>query len=96
MKFGGTNMKRKLVFLSTLEATKAAVDIINLYFDKGYEIEEILDADCGYYIFLILNDNEKYKYNIFDFKEVKYPLIEEKKEEIQTWVASNTNQVKTN
>ena len=89
-------MKRKLVFLSTLEATKAAVDIINLYFDKGYEIEEILDADCGYYIFLILNDNEKYKYNIFDFKEVKYPLIEEKKEEIQTWVASNTNQVKTN
>ena len=62
-------MKRKLVFLSSLEATKEAVDSINSYFDKGYEIEEILDADCGYYIFLILNGNEKY--NLFDFKEVK-------------------------
>lgn len=78
-------MKRKLVFLSSLEATKEAVDSINSYFDKGYEIEKILDADCGYYIFLVLNDNGKY---LFDFKEVKYPLIEEKVKWTQTSTTS--------
>ena len=85
-------MKRKLVFLSSLEATKEAVDSINSYFDKGYEIEEILDADCGYYIFLILNGNEKY--NLFDFKEVKYPLIEENKEmPDEHWYRTSTKDV---
>ena len=67
-------MKRKLVFLSALEATKEAVDSINSYFDKGYEIEEVLDADCGYYIFLVLKGDENYKYtHKFDLSDSKYP-----------------------
>lgn len=90
-------MKRKLVFLSALEATKDAVDSINSYFDKGYEIEEILEADCGYYIFLVLKANEKYKYlHNIDLSDTRYPLIEEKKEPAQTWVTSNTKGVKFN
>lgn len=82
-------MKRKLVFLSSLEATKEAVDSINSYFDKGYEIEEILDADCGYYIFLVLKGNENYKYtHKFDLSDSKYPLIEEKVKWTQTSTTS--------
>lgn len=82
-------MKRKLVFLSSLEATKEAVDSINSYFDRGYEIEEILDADCGYYIFLILKGNENYKYaHKFDLSDSKYPLIEEKVKWTQTSTTS--------
>ena len=82
-------MKRKLVFLSSLDATKEAVDSINSYFDKGYEIEEILDADCGYYIFLVLNGNENYKYtHKFDLSDSKYPLIEEKVKWTQTSTTS--------
>ena len=90
-------MKRKLVFLSSLEATKEAVDSINSYFDKGYEIEEILDADCGYYIFLVLKGNENYKYlHNIELSDSKYPLIEEKKEPAQNWVRSSTNDIKLN
>ena len=85
-------MKRKMVFLSALEVTKEAVDSINSYFDKGYEIEEILDADCGYYIFLVW---DTYRH-MFDFSDSKYPLIEEKKDSAQSWVKSNTNDVKLN
>ena len=82
-------MKRKLVFLSSLDATKEAVDSINSYFDKGYEIEEILDADCGYYIFLVLKGNENYKYtHKFDLSDSKYPLIEEKVKWTQTSTTS--------
>lgn len=82
-------MKRKLVFLSSLEATKEAVDSINSYFDRGYEIEEILDADCGYYIFLVLKGNENYKYtHKFDLSDSKYPLIEEKVKWTQTSTTS--------
>ena len=82
-------MKRKLVFLSSLEATKEAVDSINSYFDKGYEIEEILDVDCGYYIFLVLKGNENYKYtHKFDLSDSKYPLIEEKVKWAQTSTTS--------
>ena len=82
-------MKRKLVFLSSLEETKEAVDSINSYFDRGYEIEEILDADCGYYIFLVLKGNENYKYtHKFDLSDSKYPLIEEKVKWTQTSTTS--------
>ena len=82
-------MKRRLVFLSALEATKDAVDSINSYFDKGYEIEEILEADCGYYIFLALKGNEKYKYlHNIDLSDSKYPLIEEKVKWTQTSTTS--------
>ena len=91
MKFGGTNMKRKLVYLPN-EYSKDVVDNINGYFDKGYEIEDIFNANEGIYILLVLKGNHKY------VKNYEYPLtlIEENKEDLQTWVTSNTNQVKTN
>ena len=46
-------MKRKLVFLSALEATKEAVDSINSYFDKGYEIDQVIINGMEY----IINNN---------------------------------------
>ena len=85
------NMKRKLVYLPN-EYSKDVVDNINGYFDKGYEIEDIFNANEGIYILLVLKGNHKY------VKNYEYPLtlIEENKEDLQTWVTSNTNQVKTN
>ena len=75
-KNGGFVMRRKLIFLSLTEESKDGVDNINAYFDKGYEIEKILDADCGYYIFLVLNNCGNYKYAI-DLEDYKSTLIEE-------------------
>ena len=82
-------MKRKLVYLPN-EYSKDVVDNINEYFDKGYEIEDVFHANEGIYILLVLMGNYKY------VKDFEYPLtlIEEKKEDLQTWVTSNTNQVK--
>jgi hypothetical protein len=90
-KFGGMNMKRKMIYLPN-EYSKDVVDNINGYFDKGYEIEDVFNANDGIYIILVLKGNHKY------VKNYEYPLtlIEEKKEDLQTWVTSNTNQVKTN
>ena len=48
------NMKRKLVYLPN-EYSKDVVDNINGYFDKGYEIENIFNANEGVYILLVLN-----------------------------------------
>ena len=82
-------MKRKLIFLSS-EYSKDVVDLINGYFEKGYEVERILDADCGYYIFLILKDCDNYKYSKkhssdnFSYRN----LIEE--DNIPTWVETTT------
>jgi hypothetical protein len=88
-KFGGMNMKRKMIYLPN-EYSKDVVDNINGYFDKGYEIEDVFNANEGIYILLVLKGNHKY------VKNYEYPLtlIEEKKEDLQTWVTSNTNQVK--
>lgn len=86
------NMKRKLVYLPN-EYSKDVVDNINEYFDKGYEIEDVFHANEGIYILLVLKGNYKYVKD-FELSDCRYPLIEEKKEEIQTWVTSNTNQVK--
>ena len=93
-KFGGMNMKSKFVYLPN-EYSKDVVDNINGYFDRGYEIEDVFNANEGIYILLVLKGNHKYVKD-FDLSDCKYPLIEEKKEGIQTWVTSNTNQVKTN
>lgn len=87
-------MKRKLIFLSSLEYSKDVVDRINGYFDKGYEIEDILDADCGYYILLVLKCIEKYKFALSDSKFDFNKLIEEdKKPTKQNWVTSNTDNI---
>jgi hypothetical protein len=81
-------MKSKLVFLPSIY-NKDIVDGINIYFDKGYVIEDILNADCGYYILLILKGNENYnntsKYVLSDLKP---NLIEENN---QKWIKSTTS-----
>ena len=88
-------MKRKMVYLPN-EYSKDVVDNINGYFDKGYEIENIFNANEGVYILLVLKDKYKYATN-FDSSNCSYTLIEEeKKKGVPTWVTSITNQVKTN
>ena len=89
-------MKRKLVFLSALEHSKDVVETINEYFNKGYEIEKILEADCGYYVFLVFNNCGNYKYAI-DLADYKSTLIEEinlKKE--HDWNVTTTTDVLPN
>lgn len=86
------NMKRKLVYLPN-EYSKDVVDNINGYFDRGYEIEDVFNANEGIYILLVLKGNENSKY-MFDFKEVKYPLIEEKKVmPDESWCRTSTKDV---
>jgi hypothetical protein len=84
-------MKRKLVYLPC-EYSKEMVDAINLYFDKGYELEDIFNADNGYYMLLVLKDNENYSYTHVD-KFEKSNLIEEKYEPIGKWVKTSTNDI---
>jgi hypothetical protein len=87
-------MRRKLVFLPSTHS-KTVVETINGYFNKGYEIEDILNADDGYYLFLYLKNNECYSYKCvknFDSIDDKQELIEE----VQTWVSSNTQDIKPN
>ena len=88
-------MKRKMVYLPN-EYSKDVVDNINGYFDKGYEIENIFNANEGVYILLVLKDKYKYATNS-DSSNYSYTLIEEeKKKGVPTWVTSITNQVKNN
>ena len=84
-------MKRKLLYLPC-EYSKEMVDAINLYFDKGYELEDIFNADNGYYMLLVLKDNENYSYTHVD-KFEKSNLIEEKYEPIGKWVKTSTNDI---
>lgn len=89
-------MRRKLIFLSLTDESKDGVDNINAYFDKGYEIEKILDADCGYYIFLVLNNCGNYKYTI-DLEDYKSTLIEEVNlKNKQDWNVTKTTDFLTN
>ena len=83
-------MKRKLFFLSSVECNETIVDNINECFDKGYEIEKILNADCGYYIILSLDDNENYMFK----KEYELPKSNYKnliEESAKKWVTTITD-----
>lgn len=84
-------MKRKLVYLPFVYSEKT-VSIINMYFDSGYEIEDVFDAEDGYYIILVLKDSENYSYTHVD-KFEKSNLIEEKYEPIGKWVKTSTNDI---
>lgn len=86
------SVKRKLVFLP-LTYSKEIVDDINVYFDKGYEIEDILNSDDGYYILLILKDNETYGYrHVSKFVDNNTcELIEENGSSTINWVNSTTD-----
>lgn len=97
-------MKRKLVYLPSTYYSKDIVDDINSYFDKGYDIEGVLDADSGFYLVLILNNNENYKYTgikKLDLPYDKLKLIEENitytsSEFPQHWTSTNTEDIKPN
>lgn len=92
-------MKRKLVFLPAVYS-KEVVENINGYFDKGYEIEDILDAENGCYLLLILayNDCCAYKYaKKFDSSEDTCVLIEERHYGgDQCWHTTSTQDTKVN
>ena len=89
-------MRRKLIFLSLKEDSKDSVDNINVSFDKGYEIERILEADCGYYIFLVLKNCGNYKYAI-DLADYKTTLIEESNfKNEQDWNVTATTDILPN
>jgi hypothetical protein len=81
-------MKRKLMYLP-YDYSKEMVDAINLCFDKGYEIEDILNADNGYYMLLVLKCDGNYSYTHVD-KFEKSNLIEEKYEPIGKWIKTST------
>lgn len=84
-------MRRKLIFLSFLYS-KELVDDINLHFENGYELEDILNADDGYYFLLIKKDNKTCDYKhtyVFDVCSDKSNLIEE----TQMWVKTSTNDI---
>lgn len=97
-------MKRKLVYLPSTYHSKDIVDDINSYFDKGYSIEGILEAETGFYLVLILDNNEEYKYTglkKLDLPYDKLKLIEENinytsAEFPQHWTSTNTEDIKTN
>lgn len=92
-------MKRKLVFLPATYS-KVVVDSINEYFDKGYEIEDIIDAENGCYLLLILAHTEccAYKYaKKFDSSEDTCMLIEEQHyDSDQCWCSTSTQDTKVN
>jgi hypothetical protein len=91
-------MKRKLVFLPAAYS-KEVVETINNYFDQGYEIEDILSADAGCYLLLVLKSGD-YAYKFAknpNMQDKKCDLIEEKKiEPEQRWFSSSTMDVKPN
>ena len=97
-------MKRKLVYLPSTYYSKDIVDNINSYFDKGYDIEGILDADTGFYLVLILNNNEEYKYTGLKKSDLPYDKLKLIEENInytsaefpQHWTSTNTEDVKIN
>lgn len=84
-------MRRKIVFLPKLYSKEIIENINTYFFDKGYEIDDVLDAEGGYYIIFILkdddNDNHQYmkKYILSDLKQ---NLIEENN---QKWIKSTTS-----
>jgi hypothetical protein len=91
-------MKRKLVFLPNIYS-KHVVDVINEYFDIGYDIEDIFDAVDGRYILLVIHGDEKYMYKRVDKInsncDKKYDLIEDMC--VTTcWNSTNTKDVEIN
>lgn len=84
-------MKRKLIYLPSTYS-KEVVDDINSYFDKGYEIEDILNADNGYYILLVMKEYVNYSYVTAkkDYSTDKKINLIEEGVDIPTWVKSST------
>ncbi len=83
-------MKRKLIFLPE-EYSKEVVDNINVYFDRGYEIEDIIGAKYGQYILLVLKSNTSGSY-------LGYSIIEEGNEsynkDYKNWITDSTKDIR--
>ena len=75
--------------------SKEVVDAINSYFDKGYEIENTLNADGGYYILLVLKEYVNYSYVATkkDYSTDKKINLIEDGEDIPSWVKSATKDI---
>lgn len=87
-------MRRKIVFLPKLYSKDNVENINTYFFDKGYEIEDVLDAEGGYYIIFILKDNDNYQYmKKYTLSDLKQNLIEENN---QKWIKTTTTDVKLN
>ena len=90
-------MKREVVFISSTiysnDTPKCVVESINGYFDKGYEIEYMLDVEYGYYLFLILKDDENVYSKKYILSNMKYDIIEENN---QKWIKTNTSEINLN
>lgn len=85
-------MKRKLIYLPSSHS-EDIVKRINEYFDSGYEIDDILNADFGYYLILVRKVNEKYKYDMkLRPSDDKCTLIEEDNANGQRWVRTITGE----
>jgi hypothetical protein len=84
------DMKRRVVFIPSIlyskDTPKCVVESINDYFNKGYDIEYMLNVDYGYYLFLVLKDGE----NVYSKKHLKYDLIEENNHK---WVKTSTGDI---
>ena len=84
---------RKLVYLPFVYS-KEIVQNINIFFEKGYEIEDILNAEDGYYLILIFKGSENYAYvntskvDLSNKKNINN-LIEEE----QRWVKTSTGDI---
>jgi hypothetical protein len=82
-------MRRKIVFLPKLYSKEIVENINTYFFDKGYEIEDVLDAEGGYYIIFILKDDDNHQYmKKYILSDLKQNLIEENN---QKWIKSTTS-----
>jgi hypothetical protein len=86
---------RKLVYLPFVYS-KEIVENINIFFDKGYEIEDILNAEDGYYLILILKGSENYAYVNTSKFEKDGLLIEENCGKTKTLVRTTTDKTLLN
>lgn len=88
------NSKEKLIYLP-YAYSKDLIDNINSYFNIGYIIGDILNADNGYYI-LLTKDNENYEYkyiNKLKLSDNNSCLIEENNEYLPKWTTTSTDDI---
>lgn len=86
---------RKIVYLPFVYS-KEIVENINIFFERGYEIEDILNAEDGYYLILILKGSENYAYVKTSKIEKGDLLIEENCGKAKTWVRTTTDKTLLN
>ena len=86
---------KKLVYLP-FEYSKEDVTAINLLFKQGYDIDSVLDAAEGYYLFLVLNESYNYSDANDKYKKSILNLIEENRTDSfsRDWSKTSTEDIK--